>query len=90
MDEMTDEQWELLNTPIACPTCENGITDAWTKQCFACGCRERGCTIVQKNPDHNRHYHCGLCGSPDATSYQGHYGRSADGRWGYSCQDYAS
>lgn len=57
--------------------------------CFPCHCKERGCTIIQKGMFHNRHYHCGHCESSDATSYQGHYGMSDDGRWGFSCEDYA-
>lgn len=58
-----------------------------TPLCFPCNCKRRGCTVVQKNPFHNRHYHCGNCMSPDQTSYQGHYG-SRDGKtWGFSCEE---
>lgn len=55
--------------------------------CFPCGCKDRGCTIVQKGPFHNRHYHCSRCRSPEATSYQGHYLNLDGTDWKFICEE---
>lgn len=88
MNELTDEEWELMNTLASCPQCGEDMS-ADELMCFQCRCAERGCAVPRKGTFTSPHYHCGGCDSPETTSYQGHYGLSDDGRWGFSCRDYA-